>query len=308
MVRTFLMFLGFVFFIAFTSFGLQAPGLIGSRGIVPVRGVSPDDPRVGGSRRLLGHPEYLVAASRRRGSAGSVDRRRRVRPGGHFHALEADGPGALRRAVAFALFGGAGVSLVPVGHPAGGSGLPGYLRGYLGGPRVALPVAAVPADVLQRRGETGEPRHGMAQPHGAAVPLRDPAAADAAGVVLLAVADVVSQSLHGGRVSRGVRCAPALFRAAEDPAYRRRDHGGVAGSHPGDGQLHVLQHPDDRAGGVAVYRAGAGRAGPRAPGGLDRRGSVDRRGERDDQPPTAFDPPALPAGPRWCTPWRPSTS
>ena len=35
MVRTFLMFLGFVFFIAFTSFGLQAPGLIGSRGIVP---------------------------------------------------------------------------------------------------------------------------------------------------------------------------------------------------------------------------------------------------------------------------------
>ncbi len=35
MVRTFLMFLGFVFFIAFTSFGLQARGLIGARGILP---------------------------------------------------------------------------------------------------------------------------------------------------------------------------------------------------------------------------------------------------------------------------------
>ena len=232
-----------------------------------------------------------MAESRRRGSAGSVDRRRRVRPGGRFLALEADGPGALRRAVAFALFGGAGVSLVPVGRAAGGSGLPGYLRGYLGGPRVALPVAAVPADVLQRRGETGEPRHGVAQPNGAPIPLRDPAAADAAGMVLLAVADVVSQSLHSGGVSCRVRRAAALFRAAENPAYRRRDHGGVADSHPGDGQLHVLQHPDDRAGGVAVYRAGAGQAGLGAPGGLDRRGSVDRRGERDDQPPTAFDPP-----------------
>jgi hypothetical protein len=35
MVRTFLMFLGFVFFIAFTSFGLQSRGLIGARGISP---------------------------------------------------------------------------------------------------------------------------------------------------------------------------------------------------------------------------------------------------------------------------------
>jgi hypothetical protein len=36
MVRTFLSFLGLVYFIAFTSFGIQAQGLVGSRGILPV--------------------------------------------------------------------------------------------------------------------------------------------------------------------------------------------------------------------------------------------------------------------------------
>ena len=35
MIRTFLRVLGFIYFIAFTSFGVQASGLIGSRGIVP---------------------------------------------------------------------------------------------------------------------------------------------------------------------------------------------------------------------------------------------------------------------------------
>ncbi len=34
-IRTFLQVLGLIYFIAFTSFGLQAPGLIGSRGILP---------------------------------------------------------------------------------------------------------------------------------------------------------------------------------------------------------------------------------------------------------------------------------
>jgi lipase maturation factor 1 len=34
-IRAFLRFLGFIYFIAFTSFGVQASGLIGSRGIVP---------------------------------------------------------------------------------------------------------------------------------------------------------------------------------------------------------------------------------------------------------------------------------
>ncbi len=34
-VRTFLQVLGFVYFVAFASFGIQAPGLIGSRGILP---------------------------------------------------------------------------------------------------------------------------------------------------------------------------------------------------------------------------------------------------------------------------------
>jgi hypothetical protein len=56
-VQTFLQVLGLVYFIAFTSFGLQAPGLIGTRGILPFPQF------LGALREAVGHAAYREAPS-----------------------------------------------------------------------------------------------------------------------------------------------------------------------------------------------------------------------------------------------------
>jgi lipase maturation factor 1 len=52
MTQAFLRVLGFIYFIAFTSFGVQASGLIGSRGILPYREY------LAAMRPSLGHAAY----------------------------------------------------------------------------------------------------------------------------------------------------------------------------------------------------------------------------------------------------------
>ena len=52
MIRTFLRVLGFIYFIAFTSFGVQASGLIGSHGILPYA------PYLSGMRQALGRAAF----------------------------------------------------------------------------------------------------------------------------------------------------------------------------------------------------------------------------------------------------------
>ena len=57
MIRTFLRVLGFIYFIAFTSFGVQASGLIGSHGILPYAAY------LGQMQQSLGHSAYWIIPS-----------------------------------------------------------------------------------------------------------------------------------------------------------------------------------------------------------------------------------------------------
>src|ERR1019366_4374859 len=123
------------------------------------------------------------------------------------------------------------VSQLPVGQPAAGDGLPGHLystpaivaadisrRTSLAPRAVAAAVAVVQTDVPVRLRQTAEPRSGLAQPDGAHLPLRKPAAADMDRLVCAPVAGVGAEDLRRHDVRhRAIYPVPDLWAAAAAP-------------------------------------------------------------------------------------------
>ena len=109
--------------------------------------------------------------------------------------VAASGAGGVPGAVAVGLRRRTGLLRLPVGLSAGRNRVPGDFCRPVAGARLALPLAAVPSDLLQRRSQTGQRRPHLAQPHRPPIPLRDPAPAHTAGVVHAPVARGFSKGL-----------------------------------------------------------------------------------------------------------------
>src|SRR5579885_260845 len=216
-------------------------------------------------RGLARSADAALAASDGWRARRGVDRRLRVLRARDFRSLPprlgiedrpraAPPPGGMPPPVALALLGGAGFSLLPVGHSALRGRLSRAFCRRFAGAHLALPLAALPPDVLQRRRQADERRPHVAQSHRDALPLRNAAAAQSALLVRLAAAAVGGQSgddLHlRGRTRRPV----SLLRPAPRPPRRRVSHRRAADPDSGDRQFRLFQFPRHRPLLVAPHR------------------------------------------------------
>src|SRR5580704_7392947 len=113
--------------------------------------------------------------------------------------------------------GGADLHELPVGCPVARGWIPRSFSRFRSAHRPAVPLVAVPTDVSVGRGQVVQQRSHLAPSYGAAGPLPDPAVADAAGLVFLPTAKLVSTDLCGIRILRGTGDSVPSARTASDP-------------------------------------------------------------------------------------------
>ena len=127
-VSGFLRVLGAVYLSAFVSFGVQAQGLIGSRGILPAGEYLAGLAAGFGKGRLLGCAGSVLAGSGRRVRSCNLVVRRGGSPDRHGGVVAAARFGGLPGSVAIALFRGTGFSAFSMGSASCGSRVSGNLR------------------------------------------------------------------------------------------------------------------------------------------------------------------------------------
>ena len=182
-----------IFLIAFISFGVQAPALIGSHGVEPVSLYFRQVEAQLGSSAWQSAPslywlrtdDLFVQGVWMCGAACSL-----------LAILGVFWRGALLvafRVLLVSLQCFAGVSLIPVGHPVARDRFSSLVPRPLAGCSMAVPVAPVSVDVPVRRRETSQRRSYMAQSHGTDGSFPDTANSDSGGLVCAPTAGMVPE-------------------------------------------------------------------------------------------------------------------
>src|ERR1017187_8393142 len=207
-----------------------------------------------------------------------------------FRQVAARGDGGVPGAVDLVVLGGAGFLFLPVGHSALRGRFPGDFRGSCTVADLAVPLAAVPPDVLQRNGETAQRGHHVARLVRPDLPLLHPAAAHAARLVYAAIAGLVPDGVGWFCFRSGTGRSFSILRAVAPAAHGRLADHRSASADSAHRELYVLQFSDNLPVHVAIYRAG--RTLPRLPPRYYRTGGSYRRAKRADMPPVILHSPA----------------
>ena len=149
--------------------------------------------------------------------------------------------------VPIALHHWTGLHVVSMGHVTAGSGVSRDLLRIVQADDPLVPVAAFPAGIPIRRGQTAESRPDVAEPGRAELSLLDPAATDTGGLVHAATAARLPAILDGRGAVPRIACSIPHFYAPALAIFRRSVHSVSSGAHLSHRQLHLLQPADHGA-------------------------------------------------------------
>ena len=249
-------------------------------------------------RPIPGRRSRYVRAGKLLDSAHTLlDRAQRCVPARGVHSRSrdfpsADGglPGTCRLAsfvhfVPFALHHWTGLHVVSMGHVTAGSGVSRDLLRIVQADDPLVPVAAIPAGIPIRCGQTAESRPDVAEPGRAELSLLDAAVTNTDRLVHAATAARLPAILDGcGAVPR-IACSIPHFYAPALAVFRRSVHSVSSDAHLSHRQLHLLQLADHSAMPVPFRRRCAGQAPPASAECSNQTGvsSRDSSGNRDAQ-------------------------